>query len=168
MTPNGLRLGPVGYAASVALFVTLLSAAQCGPTVQPMTPGDSVRRLVLRWMQCDDCRDQQRERVIALGVIAVPYLRHYLITGPPPAYIAAMRATLFTPDTAGLRPDSATVVRQLANYDATYRTRAARTLEAIAGPGARAALCAATSLHGVRPAVMSVIAAAAANLGPCP
>lgn len=138
-----------------------------------LAPGD--REIIDRWLHCAECRSGERAAVRAIGPRAVPTLVKALEGGPPAEYRDNMRRkvnTLYTsikttasgPDSSAL-PRTAYVERGVANYEATYRKRAAVSLGDIGTPEAVSALQAAAPPGGTihRADVIEAIRAAQAT-----
>ena len=109
---------------------------------------DSVRRraagevepMVVRWMECNDCRGGELDSVVALGEDAVPLLTQFLREGPQPERLDAFEAHVdSTYHRLGARntrsPDEfkATYSR---GFRIGYQERAARALGRIGGGAA--------------------------------
>jgi len=141
------------------LLCGVLSA--CKPPPPDPTP------IVRAWMQCQDCMNRERERVVALGDIAVPQLRDVLLNGPPPAHILAVDEVLQEIGSRAAPLNPAVMALEREGFRSMYRIRASAALVEIGTPAARTALCDARANVPIamRPAVDSGIATTG---GPCP
>jgi hypothetical protein len=159
----------VSHRALAPLASAGLTLAVCAP---PPAPSEAIER----WMQCVECDRGELDSVRALGSEALPKLRDYLLHGPEPQrqdsvqrYLERTQDSLVTDPSAPGTPfhlDKTLQVRTfLGNLDATYRTRAARALQLIGGPAARAALDSARHLP-IRPDVEYAVQAAFDSLPP--
>jgi hypothetical protein len=126
---------------------------------------DRRNRTVFAWMQCQDCMDDQRARVITMGDTVVPMLRDILINGPPPEHIGAVRemmAEVAQRVPPARAPSVALIEAQLNRYRAMYGLRAVSALSGIGSKEARQSLCEGRSgqrsLITVRQAIDSAIA----------
>lgn len=127
---------------------------------------------IFAWMQCHDCLNGERARVVALGDTAVPRLRHLLLDGPPPEHVAAVESQLDRlardlPVPGVLTPEVRAA--QLEGFRELYRLRAASALAGIGSADAQSALCAprlAPPPGPLRDAVDSALARI--GRGPCP
>lgn len=140
----------------IAVVVASLSAWGCASIKphQQLSPEKAaeVRRMIVAWLECEECEEQQLEKVVALGTVAVPTLAATLKQGPSTASRELFRRHLA--DTyeqlvvyASKHPqDKLPMSREqyiktyMENYVALYRMRAARALGAIGNPAARRAL----------------------------
>jgi hypothetical protein len=132
------------------LVWTALAVSVAASCANDLAPGD--REVINRWLNCAECREGERATVRALGRRAVPTLKRALREGPPAENRENMQAKFNAvyssikvttsgpgPDTSAL-PRAAYVQRGVANYVATYQSRAAVSLGDIGGPEAESAL----------------------------
>ena len=150
MTTTARVLAPWRSALALGCALVMLSACnRQGAQGRDAT----IRATVERWLTCEECVAGERDSVRALGAEAVPLLRAAL-QGPPDSVIANMsRSSVdayarvrrqferMTPAERALRPiaDSVSFVsRNVENFRATYRTRAAIALNDIDPAAARA------------------------------
>jgi hypothetical protein len=128
----------------VAVCLVLLALACANPNVAPSpSPSVGVTRAVYAWMQCQDCLDGERNRVVALGDSAVPMLQG-LLSGPPVEHMNAVRRSieeLAARMPAPRMPSQITIDQQLAVFHSMYVGRAASALAGIGDSLSRKALC---------------------------
>lgn len=115
-------------------------------------PAGDVRRVLVAWLQCGECRDGELRAVRKLGPTAFPLLEAALEFGPAPAALAARRLELersyrsLHAYAAGRRrmtiglDEKPFVDAQLGSYVALYRLRAGQALLALGAPRAAAAV----------------------------
>ena len=104
------------------------------------------------WLTCDECRNDEAEKVRQLGERALPALKEVLAKGPPPAVVEAERRALDKryeqlEKVSKVRPDLKPKMskEQLINLylgaqENVYKVRSAQSLGDIGGPEAKAAL----------------------------
>jgi len=158
-------------AGLLVIATATLIAAGCAtrPAPEPF-PGapdraGAVRRAIVEWLECEECRAGELEAVVRLEQAAVPSLVAALREGPPPVRREAQRRHLIaTYQRLKLTMSEDDYVRRYAeNYEALYRIRAADALAAIGGPTARQALEAAAA-QPYREDVTRAVRAAQARL----
>lgn len=94
---------------------------------------------VLAFMECEECIQRERDKVVQMGDTAVPALRQALLHGPSDSRLSLMDSSLRRFTT--LAPSQSAVQYQLRIYRSMYTTRSALALGLIGGAAARAALC---------------------------
>ena len=117
-----------------------------------------VQRIIIYWLDCDDCTDREFESVIALGNravdflgqvyhsdpedgVVVPGLHEQVISGLRATYRRLSMAQERNPDYAGARVSEQEYIdRNLERLNARYQSRAESALRAIGTPDAEAVL----------------------------
>ncbi len=143
-----------------------LGFAQERPQERPAVPGEEeeapirlppqeaeeARRIIVNWMECEECTDGELAAVVRLASTAVPTLSAILREGPSPARLESVRRSLVSsyqklreygethPNARPRMPEQEYVDTYLANLTARYRARAATALGDIGGPAAERAL----------------------------
>ncbi len=131
--------------ARFGIVGVLMSINGCNdPDSVPRRAAGDVEPMVVRWMECNDCRGGELDSVVALGEPAVPLLTQFLRQGPPPERLDAFEARLDrTYHRRGARneisPDEfkATYSR---GFRIGYQERAARALGRLGGGAAAESL----------------------------
>ena len=136
-----------------SFLAVLLAGIAPAPSARAAEDGAAqVRHSVDAWMDCDECTDAQRRRVVEAGQAAVPILIEYLRDGPPPQKRELFRRQLTGsyrslkeyeerhPRARLAMSEDEYVATYLANHTARYQVRAAAALAEIGGAQARAAI----------------------------
>ena len=143
---------------SIAIWVLCLAAWGCPGPIEPEKPtltpekAAEARRIIVAWLECEECTDGELEAVVKLGVVAVPSLAASLREGPSPASRELLRRHLITsyqklkkyeathPEAKVPMGQAEYVKTYMDNYLALYQVRAATALAAIGGSDAKRAL----------------------------
>ena len=154
--------------ATALLLAVGLLLAGCSPAPAP----EEMRRIIVRWLECEECVEGELAAVLELGNAAVPTFIRTLEDGPSPASLELHRRGLersyqalrahasSSRPTARLALDRSSYVDGfLSNYVALYRVRSADALAALGGNAAEQALEAALQ-RPLRPDVELAVAAA--------
>jgi len=110
------------------------------------------RRMIISWLECEECTDGELQAVVRLGDVVVPSLTTILRDGPSPSRREIARRSLVDayrqlraygethPEASITMSEDEYVEMYLGNYVANYQTRAATALAAIGGDRAKQAL----------------------------
>lgn len=110
------------------------------------------RRIIVAWLECEECESGELEAVVRLGNTAVPTLAATLQGGPSPASRERLRRHLISTygrlrkegethrEMRVAQSEEAYVKTYMDNYVALYQVRSAQALAAIGGDEARRAL----------------------------
>jgi len=137
-------------AASLAVGCKAPAPADSGQ----LTPSEvaELNQRIIDWLECEECRDGELERVTALGAEAVPALVATLERGPSPAKVETLRRSLADSyarlaayaeqreDVVSSMSETEYVRLYTENFVARYQARAAVALRRIGGSAAEAAL----------------------------
>jgi hypothetical protein len=147
---------------------TTPAQAQSGQGGAQLSPEEAAnaRRVIVAFLECEECESGELEAVVKLGQTAVPTLAATLREGPAPAARESQRQHLANtyaqlrkqpqPEAKVTMSEDEYVKMYMDNYEALHRTRAAQALAAIGGPEAQRALEAAKGLQ-VRPDVRDAV-----------
>lgn len=140
------------------IFLLALIALSCTSLDQDvkkeMTPAEAThaRRVIVNWLECEECTEKELEQLKAVGTPAIPLLKSTLIYGLAPAKREAYKHHLEIAyrdlqEYAKTHPDDAIKVSReeyvdlyLNNLETHYRNRAIQGIGAIGGEEARRAL----------------------------
>lgn len=142
---------------SIAILVfSLLACLGQNPTAgeKPATSEQTaeVRRIIVTWLECEECTAGELEAVVKLGTVAVPALAEVLHGGPSQASRELLRRHLITtyrelkkyetthPEAKVAMSEEEYVKTYSDSHIALYQVRAAMALGAIGGPDAKRAL----------------------------
>lgn len=127
------------------------TAESARPSLSPEQAAEA-RRIIVRWLECEECESGELEAVVRLGNTAVPTLAATLRGGPSPASREKLRRHLVS-TYSRLRKEGEThremrlsqseesyVQTYMENYVALYQVRSAQALAAIGGDEALRAL----------------------------
>lgn len=151
-----MRYGRTLWLGSAICLATLLLGCPKEPepptvTMEPEEAAEA-RRMIVEWLECEECENGELEKVTGLGEGAVPTLAATLEEGPSAASRESYRRHLVqtynrTMEYARTHPEAELDMTEeeyvdayMGNYVALYRNRAAIALAAIGGDYARAAL----------------------------
>ncbi|MEO7521642.1 MAG: hypothetical protein ABIW79_07490 [Gemmatimonas sp.] len=156
--------------ASVRLITWALLAFSCAACNGASTSTQSTVPIdgrVLAFMECEECIQGERARVVQMGDTAVQALREALSHGPNPHRVAIVDSSLrqFTKPP----PSQAAIAYQLRIFRALYARRSALALGLIGTPAAKAALCEARQFAPLSPAERAAVDSSLAMIGgTCP
>jgi hypothetical protein len=137
--------------ATPGLIAAALALGACGGRPQPIA-GPVDGRVIVSWLECEECQEGELAAVAALGDDAVPVLVATLRDGMSPATRERLRLQLeaayrgrraygrLHPDAGPTLTREEYVDHHLANRDALYRVRSIRALARIGSRAARRAL----------------------------
>lgn len=143
------------FALLTSLLALCLVAPECrkgGGPVLPPEQAAQARRVIVNYLECEECKVEQIEAVIKLGQIAVPTLVATLREGPPRTNLEVFRRHLIAryrelkeyerthPQVKVPGTEEQYVASYIDNYVALYRVRSATALGTIGGADARQAL----------------------------
>ena len=132
-----------------------------------------VARLILAWLECDECTAGELDSVVALRDEAVPTLARALAEGPSGARVAELRGTLAAGAVRRRELMSGTrltfqgqryIDAETGTLRSIYRIRAARALAAIGGDAALEALRAVSDSTGFPEDVRTAIRTAEVSI----
>ncbi|HXD74088.1 MAG TPA: hypothetical protein VN628_10145 [Vicinamibacterales bacterium] len=155
------------------VFVALLAGLACGgqlSSAQPLPPAD-VQRILVTYLECEECQSGELQAVVRLGDTAVAPLAQFLREGPPQSTLDPLRQHViaqYQQDVeyrnlhslaAPTMSADQTVALYAGNFSRMYRLRAVRALGAINSANAKAALMQAQA-YNVGPDIKAAIAKA--------
>ena len=127
-------------------------ASESAPTSLSPDQAAEARRIIVAWLECEECESGELEAVVRLGKVAVPTLAATLRGGPSPASRERLRRHLVSTygrlrkegethrEMSVAQSEEAYVKTYMDNYVALYQVRSAQALAAIGGDEARSAL----------------------------
>jgi len=121
------------------ICATIAAASIAACRAPRIEQADTLDDRVFVFLECIDCTNGERARVILMGDSAVPSLRLALLNGPDSLRVDALERALSGRTLAVASPDL--VRRQAEVYRGSYRRRAAGALRDIGGLPAHRALC---------------------------
>src|SRR5947209_11444713 len=81
-------VGPMTRRFVIVMMVLGLAGTGCasrGPSAPAPTAAEDARRVIVAWLECEECGDGELAAVVKLGEAAVPSLVAPLRDGPAPA-----------------------------------------------------------------------------------
>ena len=127
------------------------TSSSAPPSLSPDQAAQA-RRIIVAWLECEECESGELEAVVRLGNTAVPTLVATLRGGPSPASRERLRRHLVSTygrlrkegethrEMRVAQSEEAYVKTYMDNYVALYQVRSAQALAAIGGDEARRAL----------------------------
>jgi|SRR2546428_1818013 len=121
------------------------------PVLSPAAAAEA-RRIIVAWLECEECISEELDAVKNLGSVAIPSLAASLREGPSPASRESLRRHLLEtyeelkayeethPKQKVAQSKMEFVNTYMENYVAQYQIRAAQALAAIGGPEAQKGL----------------------------
>lgn len=140
---------------SVATFLSMFGIATFAASEVPPEQALAVRKVVVAWLECEECVDKELAAVLELGELALPTLGAALERGPSPASLEKYRIHLEstykkmieyarTHSEVKIEGTEEEYVKvYLENYQANYAVRSAQALSKLGSPEARRLLDAA-------------------------